>query len=110
MKWSEIDLAKATMITARNKTGRIRIAALWPRTIEALKAWGSKSDSVFTTEVGTKADYLCVYRLFKTLRKEAKREAVLLGELHLQELALKALSAGAGGVCCAGIDGPRPRG
>ena len=36
LDWADIDLAKKTVVTDRNKTGVVRIGVLWDRTVEAL--------------------------------------------------------------------------
>jgi integrase len=69
--WSEIDFDNGTMTTRRTKTGVIRVAVLWDRTIAALKALlRSDDDMIFRTE-GTRMqhNYQTVYKAFKALRK-----------------------------------------
>lgn len=82
LHWSDIDLDKAVLSTARNKTGIVRVATLWPETIAALKQLPRKTDAVFLTEAGSQADYLCVYRLFKIVRKAAGLETVQFSHLR----------------------------
>ena len=56
VKKSEIDLEKKTLLTRRSKTGVIRAAVLWDRTVEAIKAYQAKephgSDFLFISETG----------------------------------------------------------
>jgi len=83
LNWSELDLAKGLLVAQRPKTGVVRVAALWPRTIEALKALDrGKTDAVFTTEIGSQADYLHVYRRFKVCREAAGVPHVQLSHIR----------------------------
>jgi integrase len=82
LDWSELDLDKATLVTSRNKTKVIRVATLWPRTVEALRKLPRKTAAVFVTEAGTQADYLCIYRLFKVVRKAAGLEKVQFSQIR----------------------------
>lgn len=82
LNWSDFDLDKGVLSTARNKTGIVRIATLWPETVAALRQLRRKSDAVFLTEAGTQADYLCVYRLFKIVRKAAGLEKVQFSQIR----------------------------
>jgi integrase len=72
--WSDLDLEKGTLSSTRSKTGIVRIATLWPETIAALRKLSRRGDAIFLTEAGTQADYLCVYRLFKIVRRAAGLE------------------------------------
>lgn len=77
IRWDEIDLRKAQLVTRRPKTGVSRIAALWPETCRALKLIPRSSEFVFNTKVRS-------YTVFSALdswrkyRNEAKlgREVV----------------------------------
>jgi len=84
LNWSDIDLAKATLVTERSKTGIVRIAALWPRTLKALKGLPRRKDvdALFLTEAGTQASYLIINRAFKKLRKVAKLPAVQFSQIR----------------------------
>lgn len=84
LNWSDVDLTKATLVTARNKTGIVRIATLWPRTIKVLKALQTRKDvdALFLTEAGTQASYLIINRAFKKLRKVAKLPAVQFSQIR----------------------------
>jgi integrase len=82
LNWSDIDLNKGTLVTQRSKTGIVRIATLWPETIEALKTLTQNGEAIFRTEAGTQADYLCIYRLFKIVRGAAEREKIQFSQIR----------------------------
>ena len=72
LDWSEIDAADGTVVTSREKTGVVRVAVLWARTIEAIRALPRQADSVFVTN-GTKTRfaYQTLWKLFSKLRDSA---------------------------------------
>jgi integrase len=82
VNWSELDLDKGTLVTERNKTKVVRVAMLWPETVKALRKLPRSSDAVFLTEAGTQADYLCIYRLFKIVRKAAETGEVQFAQIR----------------------------
>lgn len=51
IKWEEIDLSAASLVTRRPKTGVSRIACLWPETVRAIKKLPRRGDYVFNTRV-----------------------------------------------------------
>lgn len=82
LDWSDLDLDKGTLVTARNKTKVVRVATLWPETVAALRELPRKAEALFLTEAGTQADYLSVYRLFKRVRKLAQQEGVQFSQIR----------------------------
>jgi integrase len=84
LNWSDLDLEKSTMVTARNKTGVTRIATLWPITVDVLRKLPRQHgvDAIFQTEIGTQADYLSVYRLFKPIRIAVKLAQIQLAQIR----------------------------
>jgi integrase len=82
LKWSEVDLVKGTVVTARNKTGVVRVGVLWPGTLQLLKKLQRGSDYIFTTETGTPADYLCMYRQWKLARAAAILPTVQFSQIR----------------------------
>jgi integrase len=71
MEWSEIDLARKTYCTDRSKTGVIRAAYLWDRTIEAIQKLPRKSGYVFTSPTGVAYTTGKVTKAFADLRTAA---------------------------------------
>lgn len=53
VRWDELDLDKGTFVSAREKTGVIRIGMLWERTVEALAKLPRKSEAVISSSHGT---------------------------------------------------------
>jgi integrase len=83
LNWSDIDLEKMTLITSRNKTGIIRVATIWPETAAALRELPrNKTGALFLTAIGTQADSLSVYRLFKPIRKAAGLEDIQFSQVR----------------------------
>jgi integrase len=82
LDWRDFDLDKATLVTARAKTQIVRIATLWPSTVAALRALPRRTEALFLTEAGTRADYLSVYRLFRGVRKLADLEHVQFAQIR----------------------------
>jgi len=76
LRKGEIDLDKRTLVTRRGKTGIIRIAVLWPRTVKALKAYFAAEphhrDHVFINVNGAPYNANHITRNFRRRRKEAK--------------------------------------
>ena len=72
---SEIDLKKKTLLTRRPKTGVIRAAVLWDRTVEAIKAYQAKephgSDFLFISETGLPYNSNHLGRNFRRRREKA---------------------------------------
>jgi integrase len=73
LNWSDIDLQKRTLTTHRAKTGIVRVAVLWQRTMEALAKLPKDTDAIFLTS-GTRMrhNYQTFYKNFKAVRKAAK--------------------------------------
>jgi integrase len=82
LNWSDLDLDKGTLVTARNKTNVVRVATLWARTVAALARLDRQTDALFLTEAGTQANYLSVYRLFKITRKAAGLETIQFSHIR----------------------------
>jgi integrase len=82
LNWSDVDLEKLTVSTSRNKTGIVRVATIWPETAAALRELPRKGDALFRTIAGTQADSLCVYRLFKPVRKAAGLEDIQFSQVR----------------------------
>jgi integrase len=77
LKWSEINLANATMFTRRDKTGQcVRAATVWPETIAALSKI-EKIGSAFPILMSREGTAVSAHQLRKqyfSLRKRAKVE------------------------------------
>jgi integrase len=83
LNWSDVDLEKMTLSTSRNKTGIVRVATIWPETAAALRELPrNQTDAMFLTAIGTQADSLCIYRLFKPVRKAASLEAIQFSQVR----------------------------
>ncbi len=69
----EVDLEKGTLVTDRNKTGMVRVAVLWGRTIVAIKATPHRREHphLFQNAAGTHYHPDHVRRGFARLRKAA---------------------------------------
>ena len=69
----EVDLGRGTLVTDRSKTGVVRIAVLWERTIEAIKAAPRHPQHpyVFQNMAGTKYHPDHIRRGFTRLRQAA---------------------------------------
>ena len=72
MAWN--DIRDDCLIAHRKKTGRIlRIATLWPQTLEALaKVQRKAGDAIFYAESGSPLTVSGAGKRFRRLRKEAK--------------------------------------
>ena len=83
VEWSDVDLDKRTLCTERSKTGIVRIATLWPRTVDALRKLPKVISPIFVTS-GTKMqhNYQTVYKTFKAVRKAANLPAVQFGHIR----------------------------
>jgi integrase len=72
LRWEEIDLKAAELVTRRPKTGVSRVAIIWPETVKALKALPRVGEFVFNTKVRS-------YTVFSVLEKwRVYREALKL--------------------------------
>lgn len=75
IKRSEIDLKKKRLCTRRSKTGIIRAAILWDRTVEAISAYQKKephdSEFLFVSETGLPYDSNHLGRNFRRRREKA---------------------------------------
>jgi integrase len=81
--WAELDLVKKTLVSTRSKTGVVRVAALWDRTVHALKALSAGvSGAVFMGDTGMPMGYLEAYRRFKPVRKQAKLPTAQLSQIR----------------------------
>ncbi len=49
LKWSEVNLRTAEVVTARPKTGVCRVAVLWPETVQAIKVLPHDRDEIFSS-------------------------------------------------------------
>jgi integrase len=72
VEWDDLDLEVGTYLSDRAKTGIIRAAALWPRTIAALKRVPCTPGKVFKSSRGDAYHPNSFRKLFATLRKVAK--------------------------------------
>ena len=72
LDWADLDLRKGTLATERCKTGIVRVATLWGRTVAVLKKLPRTTEAVFITS-GTKMrhNYQTIYKAFKAARKAA---------------------------------------
>jgi integrase len=82
LNWSDLDLSKGVLCTERSKTRITRVAMLWPQTIAVLQKLPRKAQPLFVTEAGTQADYLCIYRMFKTTRNAAELDIVQFSQIR----------------------------
>lgn len=84
LDWSEINLVKRTVVTARNKTGVVRVAVLWDRTVEALRClrWEKEGPVFVTNATKVKYNYQTVYKTFVKLRKSVGLDHVQLSHLR----------------------------
>jgi integrase len=73
MKWSDLDLVNGTLVAKRPKTGVVRIATLWPATVEAVKAIPRITDHVFVSVHGTTLTAKVLSDDFRELRILAKQ-------------------------------------
>ncbi|HZZ41647.1 MAG TPA: hypothetical protein VFE58_01805 [Tepidisphaeraceae bacterium] len=74
LRWASLDLEKGTFISRRKKRGRcLRVATLWPETIEALNALPRRAQSpyVFTSTHGTRYNKNTKINDFKDFREKA---------------------------------------
>jgi integrase len=83
LRWSDIDLEKRTLVCNRTKTGIVRVAVLWPETIEALRVLPKTTDTIFTS-AASKAPYTyqAIYQHWSDLRR-------LAGVPHVQSTHLR---------------------
>ena len=76
LRWSELDLDAGTFASRRRKTGIVRVAKLWKRTIAALrKVKRHAADAVFVTTTGTPLSANVLSKRFAKLRKAAGVDA-----------------------------------
>lgn len=73
---SDIDFEKGTLVTTRNKTGATRIAVLWKRTADAIRAYLKKhphhAEHLFNSRIGTPLTAKAAGRIVIQLRRKAK--------------------------------------
>jgi integrase len=83
LSWGDLDLNKGILSTARGKTGIVRVAVLWPRTVAALRKLPKSADAIFVTR-GTKMqhNYQTLYKAFKSLRSSAKHVDVQFAQIR----------------------------
>src|SRR5687768_8911046 len=67
----------------RAKTGVVRVAVLWPRTVAALSALPRRTSAVFLTN-GTKMrhNYQTIYKAFKAIRTATNLNEVQLSHIR----------------------------
>jgi integrase len=71
LKWSEIQ--GGCLVTHRSKTGKcVRVATLWPETLEALKSVERKGTSIFLNYAGAPLGIKGAEKRFRELRDAAK--------------------------------------
>jgi integrase len=72
IRWTDIDLDKGVLVADRGKTQVARVAVLWKRTIEAMKAL-PRTDNVLFRTAATKQAHNAntIGKLFRTLRTAA---------------------------------------
>jgi integrase len=81
--WADVDLPKRTLCTVRCKTGIVRIAVLWNRTIQALRKLPRAGEVIFITS-GTKMqhNYQTLYQSFHELRGKVELADVQFAQLR----------------------------
>lgn len=72
---TDIDMTKGTLVTTRNKTGATRIAVLWRRTTDAIRAYQKKhpyhAEHLFNSRIGTPLTAKAAGRIVIQLRRKA---------------------------------------
>jgi integrase len=74
VRWDDLDLVKGTLVMDRGKTQVVRVASLWPRTIEALRTLPKIKglDSPFLTEATKQAhNSNTITKYYRSLRTVA---------------------------------------
>jgi len=83
LDWTDLNLDKGTLTTERNKTGIVRIAVLWGRTIEALRKLPRHTNAIFvTSSTKMRHNYQTLYKVFKALRKSAQVSEAQFAQLR----------------------------
>jgi integrase len=74
-RWPDLDLDGKTFVADRGKTGVIRVAVLWDRTVAALRKLPRKIESPFVAYQGNPHNANTMNKLFRDLRTRAGVDA-----------------------------------
>jgi integrase len=100
VRWSELDLEGKVFVSARAKTGMVRAAVLWPRTVAALRAVRrTGSDFVFVSARGTAYHPNSFRKVFAQLRTRAG----VRGDIKISDIRDGAYSAAVESRCDANL-------